>query len=496
MSSKFERAVIITLPRLEPHRPPVSSAIISAVCAKQGTAVTSFDLNIDLFHADRSLYNILDGILDGYRSATADEEAKINQFLESSVERISASLPDLILISVFSFTTHYFTKKLLHLLKDHPAIKLIGGQGVYVPELSRQENDRNFFGESMKSQGLVDHYIVGEGEQALASFLDGKRDIPGLDNTKPHQVMDLNSTVWPDYGFFDLNRYDYLEGEREVFVTSSRGCVRRCTYCDVPYHWPKYRWRAGDNVAEEIISHYERFGVTKFYFTDSLVNGSMKSFSDMCNKLAAYKFDRKITWSGQFIIKPRNQVTDDYFDMIAAAGGTQFYVGIETGSDRVRWDMDKKFTNEDVDHHLHHFSRVGMKMFFLMLTGYVTETLEDHADTLVMFPRWQHYVADGTIRGIDLGPTLIILANTPLDHMREELGLSFVNGDPKSWISSVNPDLTIKERVRRRLEAHKQAIAYNWPIWRGEQRLETIRDLLSGVLLNEKIKYDTNGAFT
>ena len=210
--------------------------------------------------------------------------------------------------------------------------------------------------------------------------------------------------------------------------------MRRCTYCDVPYHWPKYRWRAGDNVAEEIISHYERFGVTKFYFTDSLVNGSMKSFSDMCNKLAAYKFDRKITWSGQFIIKPRNQVTDDYFDMIAAAGGTQFYVGIETGSDRVRWDMDKKFTNEDVDHHLHHFSRVGMKMFFLMLTGYVTETLEDHADTLVMFPRWQHYVADGTIRGIDLGPTLIILANTPLDHMREELGLSFVNGDPKSWM--------------------------------------------------------------
>lgn len=494
----FSKAAVVTLPRLEPHRPPVSSAIIAAVCESAGVTAESFDLNIDFFHVHRQLFDGMDAILDGYRQPTEQESSIIDAFLDRWVARLWTHQPDIILISIFSYTTHFFAKRLLIKLQNHPAIKLIGGQGVYVPELSRQESDRNTFGQSMLDQGLVDHYVVGEGELTLKKFLAGQRQIPGLDNAMPAQVTDLDSLPWPDYSKFDLDRYQYLEDSREVFITSSRGCVRRCTYCDVPYHWPKYRWRSGKNVADEIIHHYELHGVKRFYFTDSLVNGNMKSFADMCDKLASYKFDPGISWSGQAIIKPQHQITDEYFDMIAAAGGRQFYIGVETGSDKVRWDMDKKFTNTDIDYHLQQFSRVGIKMFFLMLTGYVTETLKDHADTMDMFPRWQRYVADGTIAGIDLGPTLIILANTPLDDMRTDLGLHFVNQDPKSWVASANPDLTIRERIRRRLEIHERAIQYNWPVWRGQQRLETVRDLAQGLLGNktsDKGIRSVNGAF-
>ena len=490
---KFTRAAVVTLPRLEPHRPPVSSAIIGSVCRSRVDAVASFDMNIDLFHENRLLFDQLDGILDGYRSPSIEERSIIDGFVARKAAEIMAWQPDLILISVFSFTTHYFTRLLLEALKTHPATKVIGGQGVYVPELSRQESERNTFGELMLGMGLVDHYVVGEGEQVLAAFLEGERSLPGLDNANKSQVMDLNSAAWPDYGLFDLDRYDYLTNDREVFITGSRGCVRRCTYCDVPYHWPKFRWREGSNIAAEMINHYEQHGVTKFYFTDSLINGSMKAFNDMCNKLAAYRFSPGIRWGGQFICKPRNQISDEYFDMMAAAGADQFYIGIETGSDRVRWSMDKKFTNDDISYHLEHFSRTGMGMFFLMLVGYVTETIEDHQDTMAMFPRWQRYVADGTIRGIDLGPTLIILANTPLDSMREELKLRFINGDPKSWVADANPDLTIQERIRRRLEIHQQAIDHTWPIWRGPSRLRTIKDLISGVSSQEAAKYQVNG---
>lgn len=487
----FKRAAVVTLPRLEPHRPPISSAIVASICSTSGLETRSFDLNIELFHAQTDLFQSLDSIIDGYREATNSEQEIINQFLDNWTQQIQEYNPDIILVSVFSFTTHYFAKKFLALVRKIQATIIIGGQGVYVPELSRQESDRNYFGKTMFEQGLVDYYVIGEGENVLREFLKGNRNLPGLNNEHKAQLMDINSAPWPDYQFFDLDRYDYLDEEREVFVTSSRGCVRRCTYCDVPFHWPKYRWRDGQNVADELIHNYEKFGVTKFYFTDSLVNGSNKSFADMCNKLAAYRFNKQITWGGQFIIKPRNQVTDEYFDMISQAGGKQFYIGVETGSDRVRYSMDKKFSNEDIEYFLHHFKRTNMNMFFLMLTGYVTETLEDHSDTMAMFSRWQKYVASGTISGIDLGPTLIVLANTPLDHMREELGIKFLNDDPKSWISSVNPDLTINERVRRRIELHKQAIKYNWPIWRGKQRLEAIKDFLIG----NNNKQSINGAF-
>ena len=489
---RFTKALIITLPRLEPHRPPVSSAIIGAVAKKHISEVISLDLNIDLYHANRMLFDSLDGILDGYRQPSDDEKRYIASFVQDNAAKIKDIAPDLILISVFSFTTHYFTKLLLEALKDVDAVKIIGGQGVYVPELSRQE-ERNFFGEVMLAQGLIDHYVVGEGEGVIESFLKGKADIPGLDNANKSQVMDLNNAPWPDYSLFDMSKYDYLNDEKEVFITGSRGCVRKCTYCDVPYLWPKFRWRDGSNIADEMISHYEKHGVTRFYFTDSLINGSLKAFTDMCNRLAAYRFSPGIRWGGQFICKPRNQISDEYFDMIAAAGAEQFYIGIETGSDRVRWSMDKKFTNDDIEYHLEQFSRTKLGMFFLMLVGYVTETPEDHAETMAMFPRWQRYVADGTIKAIDLGPTLIVMANTPLDSMREELGIRFLNGDPKSWVADCNPDLTIKERIRRRIEVHKQAIDYCWPIWRGASRLLTIKDLITGVSQEPRIKYQVNG---
>lgn len=487
----FKRAAVITLPRLEPHRPPISSAIIAAVCKNNNIDTKSFDLNIELFHNNFALYDSLDSILDGYRSPTRDEEHQIDKYLQNYVDEIVNYSPDIILVSVFSFTTHYFAKKFLKMIRYCPATIVIGGQGVYVPELSRQELDRNFFGQTMLDQNLIDYYIVGEGEEVLDKFLKGQRNLSGVNNSNKNQIMNINTVPWPDYSFFDLNKYSYLSEEKEIFITSSRGCVRRCTYCDVPYHWPKYRWREGQNVADEIIHNYEKFGITKFYFTDSLVNGSNKSFADMCNKLSNYNFDKKISWSGQFIIKPKNQVTDDYFDMISSAGGRQFYVGVETGSDRVRYSMDKKFTNDDIEYFLHHFKRTNMNMFFLMLTGYVTETSDDHIESMNIFPRWQKYVASGTISGIDLGPTLIIMANTPLDHMREELQIKFLNNDPKSWISNVNPSLTIHERIRRRIQLHKQAIDYNWPIWRGKQRLETIKDFLNGFDSKQLI----NGAF-
>jgi len=33
----------------------------------------------------------------------------------------------------------------------------------------------------------------------------------------------------------------------------------------------------------------------------------------------------------------------------------------------------------------------------------------------------------------------------------------------------------VGERIRRRIETHAEAIKYNWPIWRGAQRLSKIK---------------------
>jgi len=486
--------IVVSVPPLETHRPPISSAIIASILENAGQEVEVVDLNIEFykFLGDDEYYS-LDSVWESNRSITPEETNSIRSFINKKfITKLDINTR--VLISVFAKTSFIFSKILCEeIRKNYPQCEIIlGGQGVSNSGTVNNDvkNNSITFGAYMLQSNLCDHVIFGEGEVALSELLKGNLQYPGIDSDlNLEQINNLDVLPFPDYKFYDLNDYDYLEDKKEVNIYGSRGCVRKCTYCDVAVAWPKYRYRSGGNIATEIIEHYEKHGVTKFYFTDSLVNGSLKAFRDMCETLAKYNQDNNVnfSWGGQFIFRPKRQLTDDYFDMIAAAGGDTFYVGVETGSDKIRWEMDKKFTNEDIDYHLEHFQRTGLRCFFLMVCGYLTETLDDHNEILKMYPRWQKYVASGTITGIDLGKTLTFDANTPLEGMITTHGVEFLayekdildNLKPNAmiWESKLNPDLTFRERMRRRLEIHETAMKYKWPIWRGPQRLEGVLHL-------------------
>ena len=478
--------LVISVPRLEIHRPPISTAIVAEVIRSHGHKVQALDLNCELFHylPDRQSYYNHDEVWDRHRNMTFSELKNLFKFIKTvCLEKMRDF--DQYWISVFGGSGHIFTEMLCKFIRKYlPEKKIIlGGQGTFTINIA----GRKSFGYHMKKNKLCDLYLVGEGEETVKNVLDGKLEGPGISDENPTQINDLDSLPFPNYGFYDLDRYDYLAGTKEVFVVGSRGCVRRCTYCDVARYWPKYRYRSGENIAAELINHYELHGVKNFYFTDSLINGSMKAFNDMCEKLAKYNSQHKagFSWKGQFIFRPKNQLPQDHFATVAAAGGKEFYVGVETGSDKIRWEMDKKFTNEDIDFQLEEFNKNGLKVFFLMLIGYVTETLDDHMETLKMFKRWQKYVATGTIQGIDLATGLQFLSHTPLEKQIDQHGVYFLKKNIKGsedqytdvslWQAKNNPDLDVHERLRRRLETHEEAIKYNWPIWRGSQRLKDVR---------------------
>lgn len=489
-----QKNLVVSVPRLEPHRPPISVAIIAHAIELAGYNVDAIDLNIEFFHFlnNKKKYFEFDEIWDNIRDIKLSEFKLIVKFIKSR-ERYLKDI-DCLMISVFGSSAYTFTHILCKYVRKHyPKIKIVlGGAGVLTSSVINKNNN---FGEKMKNQGLVNDFIAGEGELAIVEYLNQNFNYPGISNDSPAQINDLNSLPFPNYKYFDLSLYDWPDGKtKEVFINGSRGCVRKCTYCDVARYWPKFRFRSGQNIADEMIFHYEMTGITKFYFTDSLINGSMKSFRDMCDKLANYNqtHNAGFSWGGQLIWRPKRLDPPENFEMMAAAGADTFYVGVETGSDKIRWEMDKKFTNDDIDYALEQFKKNNLKVMFLMLLGYLSETKEDHQETLLMFPRWQKYVASGTITGIDLGVTLTFFKNTPLENMIESHGVSFLTNEStitgqyldntNLWVSSLNAELTVEERIRRRLETHTQAIKYNWPIWRGPQRLEAVK------LLAEKYK--------
>jgi radical SAM superfamily enzyme YgiQ (UPF0313 family) len=480
----MDNLLILNVPRLEPHRPPPGPAIIAQCCEDAGYNVTCIDLNIKFFHHCKKIgvdYYSFDPFWNHHAPIDDDSLRIVLDFIHGWMPKIVDLPYTAILLSVFGYSNTLFTELLLTEIRKTTRTRIIaGGAGIGTHTLL---DETMCYGQKLKNEGLIDDFVVGEGELAVIKCLSNQQYV-GVNNTTIYQINDLDSLPWPAYKYYNMDDYDYLFAEeKEIYITGSRGCVRKCTYCDVEKYWPKFRYRSGENIAKEIIMNYEELGVTRFYFTDSLVNGSLRAFNDMCDKLANYRFSTPISWSGQFIFRPKHLVPSDHFKTMKEAGANILYVGIETGSDRVRFDMGKKFTNDDIDYQLEECSKNRISVLPLLFTGYITETLDDHMDNLEMFTRWQKYVADGTIIGVELGSQLMILPGSPVERMIDSHHIEFLvdtDGVPVDnlWWSKDNPDLTVYERIRRKLEVHETAIKYAWPVWRQKSRLEDLKALI------------------
>jgi radical SAM superfamily enzyme YgiQ (UPF0313 family) len=488
------RTVIYSIPPLDKERPPLAAAILASICRDQGHDCIVFDLQNDLdcyLEKNNITTDYFNNVFYERTPSFDDEQIKIlNDFIDQHLELSVDNNTDFVLVSFFSFLAQPFGSIFLEKLRPATRAKIIiGGAGL----IKDSSTDIVPYPEKLKNRRLVDEYIIGEAEKALIQCFDQKSG-PGIGNYNAIQIADLDNCPWPDYNYFNLNKYNVAT--KGVTIIGSRGCVRRCTFCNVRVTSPKYKFRSGQNIANEIIHHYETHGITKFYFADSLVNGSFKAFDDMCNALIRYNFKEKISWSGQYIIRSIKQTPKNHFQMLHESGCETLFIGLETGSDRTRFELGKPFTNDDTEFYLENFSKYGTQVLFLMFTGYITETSEDHQETLSLFKRWQKYVATGTIQGIETLNILSILSGTSLRDLAEEKDFLFLqdhmgNLNLSSWIDPSRPDYDFKKRVSWHFDMIEEAIKYKWPLWNGSLSIRLYEQALTKFAATPKTHYIT-----
>jgi radical SAM superfamily enzyme YgiQ (UPF0313 family) len=203
-------------------------------------------------------------------------------------------------------------------------------------------------------------------------------------------------------------------------------------------------------------------------FTDSLINGSLKEFKIFCKILADFNSynDVQLRYSGQYIVRAPSQLDEEYWKNLAESGAHTLAIGVETGSDKVRQHMNKKFTNQDLDYTMEMLAKYKITCTFLMIFGYPTETEEDFQDTLDMFKKYQKY-ANNIITNISLGSTLGILPGTPLFNSADQLQIQ-LDKHENNWIAIENPNLTLKERIRRRTLAKEYVLSLGYQIHNDE----------------------------
>ena len=461
--------------------PAAGTTLLSGICRDHGFKSCVKDLNYELFnHCGADIYNELTSYLTLAGELSENIKGSYEKFIHDQIEYINQLNVKFVGISVFTFECQKFTKDFCTALRKSKfkGKIIIGGAGLSTTGIATKMSN---FGDSMIAEGLVDFYIRGEADEVILSVL--RNEYKQLDN-HVYQIDDLEKISLPDYTGVVHNNYIWPNSTPTLPITGSRGCVRFCTFCDIHKFWPSFKFRSGYSIAKEMIAIYKTTGVKNFVFTDSLINGSIKSFRELCHTLTEYYRDnnlpdRYFTWSGQFICRDSQSFKERDFELAAQAGMTGVAIGVESGSDRVREHMKKKFTNKDLDFTLSCLEKFGINCYFLMIVGYPTETNDDFQDTVDMFYRYEKYAINGTILGVNLGGTLSLDAGTDLTENAKDLGIHGLTASSESlfglnWHSDKNPQLTFEERIRRRLVLQELLMDLGYTVWNGDHQLKRL----------------------
>ena len=481
-------ALLINLPQYDTLAPPGALAILASVCTENNYDYELFDFNIELYHylneeESRILSDWLVGITVDYGALDPAVEKRVLDLWEQRTKEINLDQFDFVTVSVFSFWSLRMVQLVLPKLRQDTRAKIVlGGTGCS----SKFFDTKIPFTTWVHDNHLADYIVQGDGEPTFSRILKSETDIPGVNGVPQKFDWDINSYPIPDYSRFDLKLY----GGKKVYITGSRGCVRDCTFCDIGTIWPKFRYRKAENIIAEIKKHYYDLGITSFDFTDSLINGSISNFYQFNILLAEEKEKnpdlKDISYIGQFICRPKNQMPESHYEAMHYAGCKQLTVGIESFSESIRTHMRKKFNNEDIDYHIDQCSYWNIKNVWLMLCGYPTETIEDHQNNLYYLAKYQPYAQQGIIELIRWGTTMHLIDDTPITsaEMLKDLDIvldtkgSLGFADTYSWISNKNPTLNLTERIRRRVEIHEHSVKYGYAQPRVRQELNSLLNLI------------------
>lgn len=351
-----------------------------------------------------------------------------------------------------------------------PHVRIIaGGKGLEV-----QGSDDSKLHDTWIHHGMVDTVVIGDAESAIIDCI--RADKQGTVVALPQTKDDLDRiplAQWSDYDlkiygeFSDLVNQDNVENEPYLSVTGSKGCVRQCTFCDVASFWPNFIYRDPDLVAQEIIHNYRNTGIKRFKFTDNLINGSITNYRRM-NQVLAESVPGEITYSGYAIFRGRDQMPESDFELAARAGCRHWSVGVESGSERVRYDMKKKFNDHDLDWSVRMLYKYEIDQTWLLIVGYPSETEQDFNQSLDLLSKYRD-LRDRIL--IQVTPTFMLLNNSPLLNnadLARQYGLehqtrsgAFHN---KFWTSTryVENDYPTRSRRWKRLMMMAQELGYRF----------------------------------
>jgi radical SAM superfamily enzyme YgiQ (UPF0313 family) len=363
-----------------------------------GIHCVGLDLNIEVYnkikhHPQRQMF------LDFFYKQKIHEPIvdDLVRILDFYAREILYHTPTIVGLSIFSAGSKIFTAWLGAMIRTRaPNVKIIIGG----PGMQTLENSLFKFPDRLRQLGLIDDYIVGDGEIALVEYVKGNLTYPGINSTNWQQIKDFDQMPIPDFSDYKFLNYRYVL----LPIVDSRGCVQDCEFCDVIAFWTKFQYRTADNIFRQMMQYIDQYKVYRFQFASSICNGNFREFKKLLGLIANHNRTSYVTeqihWVGSFIIRPAQQHNEELWSLIKETNGFLF-CGVESLVEHVRIGLGKRFTNADLEHHLVMGQKHQVPMNLLLISSYPTETFDDYEYSKQWF-RDHTQFANNTVQQVQL----------------------------------------------------------------------------------------------
>src|SRR6185369_13518083 len=203
----------------------------------------------------------------------------------------------------------------------------------------------------------VDYIVRGEGEVTLPELLDclnagsDPKNVRGLACWRDGQVVvtpkapyihDLDNlpTAW-DLVEWPIYTYRAKNNARLAIVSSSRGCLSKCSFCSQQLFWSQsWRARSAENFVAELEMLSQKYGVEVAMLSDELPTCDRQRWERILDLMIERHVPVKLLMETRVDDIIRDA---DIMLKYRRAGVDHIYVGVETGSQETL-DLFKKDT--------------------------------------------------------------------------------------------------------------------------------------------------------
>ncbi len=227
---------------------------------------------------------------------------------------------------------------------------------------------------------------------------DAYRDLPKLVGSAKEGNQAINVQLSREETYADISPLRLDSNGVTAFISIMRGCDNMCSFCVVPFTRGRERSRNAFSIVAEATDLYQRGyrEVTLLgqnvdsYKWENLENGSTVTFAQLLDRVAQVHPDLRIRFSTSH---PKD-ITDEVLYTMARHENICKYIHlpVQSGNSRILQLMNRTYDRAWYMEKVRRIYEIipDCAISSDIITGFCSETEEEHQDTLTMIP-WANY---------------------------------------------------------------------------------------------------------